>query len=154
MKNYLYLSISVVVLGALMQCKSIKQKGLPTTFYLAPQLTWTGNANGNELGHEEVVFIINPPSDKDTLLKLINEYNQELIASKGRIESEYVYFFRDFYRESQQTPRTFKEDPGGFHTDIIEDHRSDWIGSLMMDRDCKSCPKTWVFKKNKKFLRE
>jgi hypothetical protein len=124
------------------------------TFYLAPQLSSTYRANNIDSSRTEVVIIINPPSNEDSLLKYINLYNQDMLNNKYSIQNQYTLFERDFYRESKKTPRNFIDDGGGFYSDRLEDHKEDWIASWVMDEECNGCPKVWKFYKNKDFLKE
>lgn len=114
--------------------KVIYAKQLEWDFVRTPYTTFGGVVvNGKE--KREVYIITNPTNSKKEILDLIYENEKRYPINKEKIEKEqYLHFYRCYYKESKATPLDFKEDPGGFATNVLEDHSDDFIYSIEMVR--------------------
>lgn len=139
MKNIFFILI-VLCIG----CS--KTKG-PTEFYVPKSRIHTFTTVEGERRYQDVVFIINPPSDYSDLLKLAEEYNERTVL-KDTIQRNYDTFDRYFFKESSNTPRDFEDDES-FSPDRLFDHKDDLIAQYSM-RTCSKEDKTkthkWWFK--------
>jgi hypothetical protein len=63
--KYLFLTC----MGMFLESCNSSTHWVKPTFYLAPQLSSTYRANNIDSSRTEVVIIINPPSNEDSLLK-------------------------------------------------------------------------------------
>ncbi|WP_291138963.1 hypothetical protein [Flavobacterium sp. UBA7663] len=105
-----------------------------TEFYSAPQFRRESSYE-NHKDYNDVIFVINPPTDDEKLYNLMRNYNDETIAHDS-VEKKYTSYHRMFFKESSKTPRTFIEDPGGFSVDILDDHVEDYLATYSM----RACP--------------
>jgi hypothetical protein len=120
----IYYSLIPILLFA-----SCKEKRTEFVYISKRHSTYTVEGKNYET---EVVFIINPPTDATTCIKLIEAYNDSTV-NKSKIESSFDHFERAFYRESANTPRDFEDDLS-FITDLLADHRKDHIASFQMKK--------------------
>ena len=72
----------------------------------------------------EYFVVAHPPDDRDEIRRLIDAY----LANRPSIDADesYTVIIRNFYKETADTPRDYKEsDDGYFDHDRIEDHAGD-----------------------------
>jgi hypothetical protein len=70
----------------------------------------------------------------EELKVFIHDYEKKFRTDTVEIASRYDRFYRFYYRESRKTPIDFIDDPGGFSTDIINDHVEDYVCSKTMTK--------------------
>lgn len=82
----------------------------------------------------EVFIIQDAPRDPSKLMDIVFDNERKLPINKKQVEIKYGTFHRFYYKESGETPFDFKDDPGGFSTNVITDHDEDFVCRIDMDR--------------------
>ncbi len=74
------------------------------------------------------VFLIRyPPHKKSKTLELAIRHCDSIFLLNDSILNHYERYSIAYYKVSRKTPIDFVEDPGGFSTDVLDQHTNDFI---------------------------
>jgi len=133
------LSNYIIILTLILNSCNHKQSKQQPEFYYSKFLE-IDNVIIHDDGYQqfnkyEVIIVRNANKyNKNELINFIKQYESKFNTDTIYIQDRYSIFERYYYKESQKTPIDFIEDPGGFITDKLEDHKDDFICERVMHK--------------------